>query len=257
METRMLHWPDSMFSYLVDEELLFSQDAFGMHLASFKRFDDEIDPSILNFEAGYYYANILLPYSALIIKLIEKVAASGLTFKIIAPDHGPIWRTDKKSIIEWYAKWAAQKPTAKAVVTYGTMWKSTEKMAGAICEGLTEGGVKCILMNTDVFHRSDIIYELLEAGALVAGSATLNNNMLPKMADVMTYIKGLKPQNLIGAAFGSYGWSGEAARQVQDILMEMKVELVAEPIRVKNVPTQDVLTQCRDLGKTIAAKLRG
>jgi flavorubredoxin len=257
METRMLHWPDSMFSYLAEEEILFSQDAFGMHLASAQRFDDEIDPAVLSFEAGYYYANILLPYSALVARLLEKVAASGLTFKMIAPDHGPIWRTDKKSIMEWYAKWAAQKPTAKAVVTYGTMWKSTEKMAGAICEGLTEGGAPCVLMHMDAFHRSDVIYELLDAGALIVGSSTLNNNLLPKVADVMTYLKGLKPQNLIGAAFGSYGWSGEAARQVQEILTEMKVELVGDPIRAKNVPNDDVLTQCRDLGKTMAARLKG
>ncbi|MBN1381483.1 MAG: FprA family A-type flavoprotein [Deltaproteobacteria bacterium] len=256
METRMLHWPDSMFSYLAEEELLFSQDAFGMHLATAERFDDEIDPAILYFEAAYYYANILLPYSALITKLLEKVAASGLTFKFIAPDHGPIWRTDRETIIKSYAGWAAQKPTNKAVVAYGTMWHSTEKMAGAICEGLKEGGAHAILMNMDAFHRSDIIYELLEAGALIVGSPTLNNNMLPIVADVMTYLKGLKPQNLIGAAFGSYGWSGEAARQVQEILKDMKVELVEEPIRAKNVPNEDVLAQCHALGKTIAEKLK-
>jgi flavorubredoxin len=257
METRMLHWPDSMISYLMEEELLFSQDAFGMHLASAERFDDEVDPSILKYEAGYYYANILLPYSALITKLIEKVVASGLTFKIIAPDHGPIWRTDRKSIIDWYAGWAIQKPTAKAVVTYGTMWKSTEKMALAIGEGIAEGGARVQMMSMDGYYRSDIIYELLDAGALVVGSATLNNNMLPKVADVMTYIRGLKPQNLIGAAFGSYGWSGEAPRQLQDILTDLKVEPVADPLRVKNVPTRDILAQCRELGKTIAAKLKG
>lgn len=257
METRMLHWPDSMFSYLVEEQLLFSQDAFGMHLATTERFDDEVDPAILNFEAATYYANILLPYSALVTKLIEKVAAAGLTFKIIAPDHGPIWRKDKTSIIDWYAKWAAQKPTKKAIVTYATMWHSTEKMAKAICEGLAEGGANAIMMSIDGYHRSDIAYQILEAGALVVGSATLNNNILPQVADVMTYLKGLKPQNLIGAVFGSYGWSGEACRHLQDILKEMKVELVGEPIRVKNVPNHDVLVQCHDLGKTIAARLKG
>lgn len=256
METRMLHWPDSMFSYLIEDELLFSQDAFGMHLASVERFDDEVDPAVLNYEAGYYYANILLPYSALVTKLIDKVAQSGLTFKIIAPDHGPIWRTDKETIIKSYAEWAAQKPTMKAVVVYGTMWKSTEKMARAIALGLAEGGAKSVLMNVDGFHRSDIMNELLDAGALIVGSPTLNNNMLPKVADVMTYIKGLKPQNLIGAAFGSYGWSGEGYRQVQDALAEMKIDVSANAIGVKNVPKEEVLNQCCTLGKSIAARLK-
>jgi flavorubredoxin len=137
------------------------------------------------------------------------------------------------------------------------MWKSTEKMALAIGEGIAEGGARVQMMSMDGYYRSDIIYELLDAGALVVGSATLNNNMLPKVADVMTYIRGLKPQNLIGAAFGSYGWSGEAPRQLQDILTDLKVEPVADPLRVKNVPTRDILAQCRELGKTIAAKLKG
>ena len=140
LETRMLHWPDSMFAYLNEEQLLFSQDAFGMHYASLERFDDEIDPAILAYEAATYYANILLPYSPLVLKLIEKVTAAGLSFKIIAPDHGPIWRKDIGGIIGRYAKWAAQKPTAKAVVVYATMWHSTEKMARAISEGLAAGG---------------------------------------------------------------------------------------------------------------------
>jgi flavorubredoxin len=119
METRMLHWPDSMFAYLNEEELLFSQDAFGMHLASLERFDDEIDPALLEYEAATYYANILLPYSPLVLKLLEKVTAAGLDFRTIAPDHGPIWRKDIAGILARYGKWAAQKPTAKAVVVYG------------------------------------------------------------------------------------------------------------------------------------------
>ena len=113
METRMLHWPDSMFAYLNEEQLLFSQDAFGMHYASLERFDDEIDPAILGYEAATYYANILLPYSPLVLKLLEKVTASGLAFRLIAPDHGPIWRKDIGGIIGRYAKWAAQKPKAQ------------------------------------------------------------------------------------------------------------------------------------------------
>jgi flavorubredoxin len=256
METRMLHWPDSMFAYLNEEQILFSQDAFGMHYASQERFDDEIDPAILSYEAATYYANILLLYSPLVQKLIEKVAASGLTFRLIAPDHGPIWRKDIGGIVGRYGSWAAQKPTGKAVVVYGTMWQNTEKMARAVSEGLSEGGLHVKLMSMSEVHRSDVMYEILDAGALVVGSSTLNNNMLPIVADVMTYMRGLKPKNLVGAAFGSYGWSGEAVKQVEEILAEMKVEGAGEGIRVKNAPDGETLTRCYDLGLTIAEKVK-
>ena len=256
LETRMLHWPDSMFAYLNDEQLLFSQDAFGMHYASLERFDDEIDPAILEDEAATYYANILLPYSPLILKLLERVTGLGLTFKLIAPDHGPIWRNDRGGIIGRYGKWAAQKPRAKAVVVYGTMWQSTEKMALAIGEGLAKGGLHVKLMSMDKVHRSDVLHEVLCAGALVVGSSTLNNQMLPVMADVMTYLRGLKPRNLVGAAFGSYGWSGEAVKQIEEILAEMKVESAGEGIRVKNAPDDEVLTRCYDLGMRMAAMVK-
>jgi flavorubredoxin len=256
METRMLHWPDSMFSYLTDEQILFSQDAFGMHLASLERFDDELDPSMLNYEGATYYANIILPYSPLVLKLIDKVAASGLVFKMIAPDHGPIWRKDIAGVLDRYAKWAAQKPTLKVVIVYATMWHSTEKMARAISEGAAAAGLQVKLMSLDEVHRSDVVYELLDAGALLLGSSTLNNQMLPQMGDMLTYLRGLRPANLIGAAFGSYGWSGEAARQIQDVLTEMKVEIVGEPIRTKHAPNREILLDCYNLGGTIAGRLK-
>jgi flavorubredoxin len=245
-----------MFSYLTEEQALFSQDAFGMHLASSQRFDDEMDPAILHYEAATYFANILTPYTALITKLLARVAAAGLKFKIIAPDHGPVWRKDIQGILSRYAQWAAQKPMRKSVVVYGTMWHSTEKMALAITEGLLAGGVDVKLMSMDACHRSDIAYELLDAGALIAGSSTLNNNMLPGMADILTYLTGLKPKNLIGAAFGSYGWSGEAPSRIQEALSEMKVELVGDPIQTRHCPDQAVLARCCDLGRLIAEKLQ-
>ena len=255
METRMIHWPDSMFTYLAADELLFSQDAFGMHLASFERFADEIPAATLEYEGATYYANIVLPYSPIVLKALDKVAASGLKIKIIAPDHGPIWRKDIGRIIELYKQWALQKPTAKAVVVYATMWHSTEKMAEAISESLAQAGVKVKLFSMNETHRSEVVYEVLDAGALIVGSPTLNNNILPQMADVMTYLKGLKPANLIGAAFGSYGWSGESVKHLEAILKEMKVEIAAESVSVKNVPDSDVLEKCHELGKTIAAEL--
>jgi len=256
METRMIHWPDSMFSYLEKDGLLFSQDAFGMHLATFERFADELPAEMLEYEAATYYANIVLPYSPVVLKALEKVMATGWAIKIFAPDHGPVWRKDLGFIIDLYKRWAGQKPANKAVVVYATMWHSTEMMARAIAESMAREGVRVKLLSMNDVHRSEVVYEVLEAGALIVGSPTLNNNILPQMADVMTYLKGLKPANLIGAAFGSFGWSGESVRDLEAILKEMKVDIVAEPVSVKHVPGNDVLKKCSELGKTVAAELK-
>ena len=255
LETRMLHWPDSMFTYLNEEQLLFSQDAFGMHYASLERFADGCDPAALAYEAATYYANILLPYSPQVLKLIEKVKSAKLSFKIIAPDHGPIWRKETDAIIGRYAEWAAQKPEGRAVVVYATMWHSTERMARAVSEGLAAGGLRVKVMSMDEVHRSDVMYELLCAGAVAVGSPTLNNHMLPNMADILTYMRGLKPRNMIAAAFGSYGWSGEAVREIEEVLTEMKLEKTGEGIRVKNVPDAEALSRCYDLGKDMAGQV--
>ena len=256
LETRMLHWPDSMFACLNEESLLFSQDAFGMHYASLERFDDQIDPAILAYEAATYYANILLPYSPLVLKLLERVKALGLSFRVIAPDHGPVWRKDVGGIIGRYEEWASQKPTAKAVVVYATMWHSTEKMARAISEGLAAEGLQVRFMSMDEVHRSDVAYEVLGAGAIAVGSPTLNNNILPNMADILTYLKGLRPKNLVGAAVGSYGWSGESIRQIEEALAEMKVETAGESVRVKHAPDGEVLARCHELGVRMAQQVK-
>jgi flavorubredoxin len=255
METRMIHWPDSMFTYLSGDQVLFSQDAFGMHLATLERFADELPAVTLEYEAATYYANIVLPYSPIVLKALEKVMATGWKIKILAPDHGPIWRRDLSFIVDLYKRWASQKPTAKAVVVYATMWHSTEKMAGAVSEALAQAGIRVKLLPVNEVHRSEVVYEVLNAGALIVGSSTLNNNILPQMADVMTYLKGLKPANLIGAAFGSYGWSGESVRDLEEILREMKVEIVAPAVSTKHVPDEDVLEKCQELGNIIAMEL--
>ncbi|MDD4242334.1 MAG: FprA family A-type flavoprotein [Smithellaceae bacterium] len=256
METRMIHWPDSMFSWLEKDGVLFSQDAFGMHLATFERFADELPADMLEYEGATYYANIVLPYSPVVLKALEKVAATGWAVKILAPDHGPVWRKDLGFILDLYKKWALQKPSAKAVVVYATMWHSTEQMAEAVAESLAREGLRVKLLSMNDAHRSEVLYEVLEAGALIVGSSTLNNNMLPQMADVMTYLKGLKPANLVGAAFGSFGWSGEAVKDLEAMLREMKVEIVSEPVSVKHVPSREVLEKCALLGRTVAAEVK-
>lgn len=255
-ETRMLHWPDSMVSYLHEERLLFSQDAFGMHLATNELFDDAHPLWLLEHEAAKYYANILMPFSHLVLKALERIAGLGVDIDIMAPDHGPIWHENVEWILGRYGVWAKRVPKNKAVVFYDTMWSSTDLMARAVADGLREGGTEVKVLGLRSAHRSDIATELLDAGAVVVGSPTLNNHMFPTVADALTYINGLKPKGLIGMAFGSYGWSGEAVKHIEEILGEMKVELVGDGIKVRYVPTDEDLGLCRARGRELAEKLR-
>ena len=250
LETKMIHWPDSMFSYIPEDKLLISSDGFGQHLATSERFNDEVDQGELMHQAAKYYANILLVFSPLIRKLLATVGELGLEIDVIAPDHGLIWREPGK-IIAAYDRWSRQAQTKKAVIAYGTMWHSTEKMAKAVCRGLVESGVSVKLMNLSECHRSEVITEVLDAAAVIIGSATLNNNMLPQVSDLLTYMKGLRPADKIGAAFGSFGWSGEAAKHITEILEAMKFDVVSDALRAKYVPDHDALRRCVELGKNV------
>jgi len=256
IETRMLHWPDSMFSYIPEDRLLISSDAFGQHLATTERFDDEIDLSMLLGHAAKYYANIILPYSNLVQKLLSQVKEMDLKVDMIAPDHGVIWRRNPGKILECYDEWSQQRSKVKALVIYDTMWHSTETMAKAIADGLVQEGVSVQLFDLATNHRSDIITEVLDAGALVFGSPTLNNGMLPRMADLLHYMKGLRPANKIGAAFGSYGWSGEAVKLINAIMEEMKFTVIDPGINVQYVPAHDDLGKCVELGRKVAKALK-
>lgn len=254
IETRMLHWPDSMFSYLPEDKLLISSDAFGQHWATSQRFDDEVDTAELMAHAAKYYANILLLFSPAVEKLLAQVEADGLEIEMIAPDHGLVWRRDPAAILEAYRAWSRQQPRRKAVIIYDTMWHSTEKMAKAVAHGLQLEGINEVrLLHARKNHRSDIMTEVMDAKAVIFGSATLNNNIMPAMADVLTYMKGLRPKNKLGAAFGSYGWSGEAVKHLNASLEGMGFAMpAAAGVRIKNVPSHETLAECVALGRTIA-----
>ncbi len=251
IETRMLHWPDSMFSYIPEEKLLISQDAFGQHWATGERFNDQVNASELRYQAAKYYANILLPYSSMVERLLSEIQAMGLEFDMIAPDHGLIWRSNAEQVVDWYSEWCKQTPCKKALVVFDSMWRSTEMMAKSVADGLMAEGVSVRVLNLDVSHRADVMTELLDAKAVLLGSSTLNNGMLPRMADVLAYMKGLRPQGKIGAAFGSYGWGGEAVRLLNSAMEEMKIEVVDPGVRVNYVPTDEDLKLCVDLGSKV------
>jgi len=256
IETRMLHWPDSMVSYIKEDALLISSDAFGQHWATSERFNDEVDSSELMAHAEKYYANILLPYSPLIQKLISNVQKMDLKIDMIAPDHGLIWRDNPQQIIAAYDRWSKQIPKQKALIIYDTMWHSTEMMARAIADGLIEKGISTRLMDLSVDHRSDVITQLLDSKAVVIGSATLNNGMLPRMADMLCYMKGLRPAGKIGVAFGSYGWSGEAVKLITKSLEEMKIKAVSPGISLQFVPNHEGLRKCVELGRELASAIK-
>jgi flavorubredoxin len=256
LETRMLHWPDSMVTYVADDKLLFSQDGFGMHLGTSVRFADEIPHRKILEEGSKYYANILLPYSNLVTKLLKRIGDLGIEIEILCPDHGPIWRRDPGKIIDLWGEWAAQKPTEKAVIVYDTMWGSTDLMGRVIGEAMQAEGVQVEIMSLKTCDRSEVVTQVLDAGALLVGTPTINNGIFPTVSDILTYLKGLKPKNLIGAAFGSYGWSGEGSKQVNEILADMKVEIVQEPFAVNYVPDNEALAGCRALGAAVAKRLK-
>jgi anaerobic nitric oxide reductase flavorubredoxin len=252
--TPMLHWPDSMCTYLAEDRLLFSMDAFGQHIATPQRFDDEVDMGTVMHEAAKYYANILMPFGDLIVKAANKLG--GVDIDMIAPSHGVIWRSHIKDIVDSYLKWGKGDTAAKALVIYDTMWGSTQKMANAIVKGLTDEGADVRLFNLDVSDKSDIIKDVLDAKALIVGSPTLNNGMFPSVAEFLCYLKGLKPRNKIGAAFGSHGWGGGAVRAVQQELEQTGVELIDSKLAFKFVPDETEIQQCVDFGREMAAKVK-
>ncbi|PMP67199.1 MAG: MBL fold metallo-hydrolase [Thermodesulfobacterium geofontis] len=256
IETPMIHWPDSMISYIPEEKILISQDAFGAHYATSNRFDDEVDYCALIQESAKYYANIVLPYSPRVQNLLKTIKDLGFEIKIICPDHGVVWRKNTGEIIKLYEKWSNYIADPKAVIIYDTMWKSTEKMAYAIMEGIVKENVEARIFKLSVSDITDVMTEVMLAKGLVLGSPTLNNGLMPTVASFVHYMKGLRPRNKIGAAFGSYGWSGESVKLLNEILNEIKAEVVHEGIKIKFAPDRETLKQCEELGKIVAKKIK-
>ena len=251
VEAPMLHWPDSMFTYLTGRNILLSNDAFGHHYATEFRFNDEVDREELYEEALKYYANILTPFSDRVLKKIDEVLALGLPVDMIAPSHGIVWRKDPLQIVKKYQEWAKQIPETRALILYDTMWEATRRMAEAIGDGLAGAGVPHKILNLAVTDRNDVLTEVFRARTILVGSSTINNGPLPTIMPVMTDIKGLKFKNKIGAAFGSYGWSGEATKFVEEHLRSSGIEIVKDAIRFKWQPKPEELEACRTFGAEI------
>lgn len=251
VEAPMLHWPDSMFTYLTADQILMPNDAFGQHYAAGFRFNDEVDQAELFEEALKYYVNILTPFSPLVIKKIDELKALNLPVDIIAPSHGVIWRKDPLQIVTKYYEWAQQKPSPTAVILYDTMWNGTRRMAEAIGDGLVDAGVDYKMLHTAVTDRNDMLVDVFKARTVVVGSPTLNNGLLPTIMPILHDLKGLKFKNKLGAAFGTYGWSGESVKIIEQHLTDSKIPLIREGIKCKWQPTADELSACRAFGREL------
>jgi flavorubredoxin len=256
VEAPMLHWPDSMFTYLAGDSILMPNDAFGQHYATSFRFNDQVDQKELYEEALKYYANILTPFSDLVTKKIEEVLALKLPVDMICPSHGVLWRQDPTQIVRQYLTWAKQEPEPRAVILYDTMWEATRRMAQAVAEGLAAEGIPAKLFHMATSDRNDVIAEVFQAKALLIGSPTLNRGLLPTLMPVLEDCRGLRFRNKIGAAFGSYGWSGEGVKVIEDHFAACKIPIVAPGVRAKWQPTADDLAACRSLGRQVAQAIR-
>ena len=256
LEAPMLHWPDSMFTYIKEDQLLLPNDAFGQHVASSQRFEDEVGDEVMK-HAAKYYANILWPLAPLILKKVDEVVKMGIPIDMIAPSHGLIWRKNPGRIIEAYVDWSRGRVGNKILVIYDTMWGSTESMAKAILKGLVEEGVEAKLLHLRSNHRSDVIEEMLEAKGVLLGSPTLNNGMFPSMGDFLTYLKGLKPKGKLFGLFGSHGWGGGAVKEMRKVLEQEKFEVWEKELPVQFVPDVEELRSAIQFGKDFAQKLKG
>jgi anaerobic nitric oxide reductase flavorubredoxin len=255
VEAPMLHWPDSMFTYIVPDKILMPNDAFGQHLASSQRFDDEVDEHILMEEATKYYANILMPLGSLIMRKIQEVSQLGVAPTMIAPSHGIIWRSNPSRIVNAYLQWSEGKSKKKIAIVYDTMWGSTDKMAMSIAEGAVSQGVEVKLMKLRATDLTEIVTQILDSKAVIVGSPTLNNQMFPTLGYFLTYISGLKPKGKIWSFFGSYGWGGGAVRNMIEMARKAGFEVHEPGIEVQYIPSTEDLKKSFDLGKQIATEI--
>ena len=256
IEAPMLHWPDSMISYLTDDNVLFSNDAFGQHYASEYMFNDLVDQTELFNECIKYYANILTPFSPLVIKKIKEVLSFNLPLDIICTSHGIIWREKPEQIVEKYMQWADSYQENQITIIYDTMWNGTRVMAEKIANGISEADEK---VNVKVFNlaktdKNDVITEIFKSKAILVGSPTINRGILVSVAGILEEIKGLKFKNKKAAAFGCYGWSGESTKIVSESLEAAGFKLMDDGIKAMWNPDNESISKCVEYGRQFATQ---
>lgn len=248
-DTVMCHWPESMVTYLVEEELLFSMDIFGQHYATYCRFDDEANMAEVMQEAKTYYANIVLLYAKPVAAAAKKLL--GLKLKMVAPSHGVIWRSHFQEILNAYLAWHVSKPTRKVVVFYSTMWQSTRQMAEAVVRGANELNVQVKLFDLKAVGDTELVTEIMDCAAFACGTPTLNQSLMPRMAAALTYLRGLKPAGKKAFTFGSFGWASKGAEEAQEYLKGFGCELLSAPIICRFAPDAETLKRCEEAGRLL------
>ena len=257
VEASMLHWPDTMMTYMTGDNILFSNDVFGQHYASEMLYDDMDDISKLLHEAEKYYTNIITPFSTFVTKKLAEVQGMNLKIDLVAPSHGIIWRENIGLIMDLYAKWANNYQEDQITLIYDTMWQSTRKMAEAIAEGIHQASPNTTIkiLNAVKNDKNDILVEVFKSKAILVGSPTINNGFSYAIAGILEMIKGLKFKNKKAASFGSYGWSGEAAKLIKEFLEESKFAIVNDGIRVNWAPDQETIEQLREYGRKFVEEI--
>ncbi|MDO8489425.1 MAG: flavodoxin domain-containing protein, partial [Candidatus Omnitrophota bacterium] len=256
IEAPMIHWPDSMFTYCLQDELLMPNDAFGQHFATSERFDDQVDQCALMEEAQSYYANILWPFGSVILNKIQEIQKLNIPIKMIAPSHGIIWRKDPAKIINAYISWAKSETKNKVVIVYETMWGATGKMAGEIAQGIASQGIEFKLYDIAQSDRTEVITQMLTAKGFIFGSSTHDNDMLPNIAAFLEIVKGLKLKGRQVSFFGSYGWAGGAVKEMQEELSNSGADFTFPGISVKYAPDEAELKSCFEFGSKFAGILK-
>lgn len=255
VEAPMVHWPDSMFSYCPQEKLLLPNDAFGQHLATEQRFDNEVEAEKLEHEALEYYANILWPFSVIIKNKLSEIENLGWEIDMIAPSHGLIWK-NPGTIIELYKKWTSGETKEKVVIAFETMWGATEIMANKLAEGIREAGVEAKIMDVNKFSKTEIVTEMFEAKGFALGSSTHDNGVLPNMAGFLHFVKGLRPNGRLGMAFGSFGWGGVATGEIEKYMAEAGIVKTMEAININFNPDEGELKKCLEIGRQFGEKVK-
>jgi flavorubredoxin len=258
IEATMLHWPDSMMCYLTGDNILFSNDAFGQHYASDLMFNDLVDQNDLWAEAIKYYANILVPFSNLVTKKINEVLALNLPLDYICTSHGIIWRDNPAQIIKKYLEWADNYKENQITIIYDTMWESTRQMAEYIIQGIRESDntVNIKMLNLSKSDKNDVITEIFKSKAILAGSPTVNRGILTSLAAMLEEVRGLAFKNKKAACFGSYGWSGESVKMLNELVKNAGFELVNDGLRVLWNPDSEAVKQCIEFGKNFAQAIK-